>query len=1581
MAEQATAQVTEEENQQEEKQPVIVGNYTPADETGEGIPRIDFERVVPEAVEDTSVLEVTADKTSTKPVLEQLKTPEGVAKLASSLAGDVGIKTRLRTIPLREEAAQDIEAQVTPPTLEAKMQEAQKNGKTIIAGQEYDADELQFLMEDEQSKADLQAEMEFMDDRGGSTIGVRPFQRYGEFYTSKDGEDASVTEVKEKTQQYLKDIDDTLRPVIPEDDLRDIIARNMGRGVVDVTAEKLAETARGTVMGVPYIAGLGYHATGAMFDSFSRNTSFLDEFAARSPAMEGFFSKAEDFVEKAPFGIFEGVTVGRAANDAIRNLLREEVENGNMTEDRFLELNFVYDENQDAVVEREFLSDQDAQDLLNLAYNDLNFLGKIVATGSDVGAGYMSWSTSVANKSAKLTAQTRQRYADYADEVDRKLAADGKPPMTRTTSVADMAIELETNYNAKKIDRKLLGMGIYMENKTARLKMLEDQAVEARANFNRIDSEVDPGGMARIGFDSGAPLSWKRAKAAKDNAEATYLRAKLGSVVNPIVADGLKTWGITTLAQYTGREFLSGEGGLVEDPQLAEFLSASVAYAVGLPVASKVSGAVKSGASELLTIPGSTRNPNFIASSMDFIFFGKGGVLADRTLSDYEKLVFYPKNGRMMNRDEKAGLRAIIRMYRDSTQEARDKFFEHAKAYQNMIDDNMAFFRRVAPGQAGEIEKNLHTAFYHIGDMSRLAALGKNASMSLSLDDLSRNPTLDDISNYMSDKATALAEQSIAVLEGIFASNNITGMQADALIESLNSGVRRYKSMQAEDAVRLKQYLDEAVSMYGKSTSDNVGENLLENIARINESLAVHIGAGFDEAETILDAAQQITANITERSVSLAAMDKGPEHMAAVARNLEDVIDTRDALLVARSREIYKPVREYFKTAPSIDLSNFVREFVVEAGAEGSISRFFSPQGAFFKGAEGRKIARSFEDMVNRVYGKDTIKELKKALIDSGVSAVEVQNMSTLQVALRAEEAGGSSVFSAVNGEELDYMIRQMKVYSSTTKNESLAAMATNIEARLDDILFNQDRQGYDILQEARRKYRIERGEAQRKGGLTDTIKSQREGPQKLSASDRDASKYTIPLGKDNVMQVLEKEVTQHITNLMYQDTSASAYLNSRSQIRNVVESIETEFGMRNGPNGRSYFDLDKNDGGLGSRQQLAALQAAIQASIEATYGLGESRKLNNSLSSSTRVGATTVPEAVAEFDFSRLTNVLQLEDNMMIMVKQGDNFYEVPLVNMDEVYEYAYNLEELYARNKNLAKSYDDGLNKFKTFASSEVAQKNLASAELSRDAYSKLQSVFPEITNADDVYSKMILSEGVDVTDIILEMSEAMRIANPNVDASEFGKLADEYLKVTLMRGLLNRAGVQPSDSQIPRFNKETNKIEYVNPRVATSPLTPLDDIQKNYEKFVSIFGEEHTRALSSIFTMFAQMNKKTANLKGRQDPAVNIRNMLGKAYNIARGQVGFGYTIGDLAVRIAEDARIDLYRMIATNEDAAVLTAQILSGMPLKKTELERLGQDMMNFVVTEIAAANQDVSYYVDRASEKLKAEEEQNDEQE
>tara|TARA_R100000081_G_C4664273_1_gene89223 strand:- start:64 stop:534 length:471 start_codon:yes stop_codon:yes gene_type:complete len=116
--------------------------------------------------------------------------------------------------------------------------------------------------------------------------------------------------------------------------------------------------------------------------------------------------------------------------------------------------------------------------------------------------------------------------------------------------------------------------------------------------------------------------------------------------------------------------------------------------------------------------------------------------------------------------------------------------------------------------------------------------------------------------------------------------------------------------------------------------------------------------------------------------------------------------------------------------------------------------------------------------------------------------------------------------------------------------------------------------------------------------------------------------------------------------------------------------------------------------------------------------------------------------------------------------------------------------------------------------------------------------------------------------------------------------------------------------------------------------------------------------------------QMNKRTEGIRGVAGRAVNLRQVLGKTYNIARGQVGVPYTVGDVGLRLMEDARIDMYKLMATNEDAAILTAQILQGISISQTEIERLGNHFMLYATTEIAALGQDVSYHIDRVEREI-----------
>ena len=1540
-----------------------------------------------------SELEIVSDQptaeTKEKPVIDQLATPEGLARAAAALAGDVGLRTRLRKLPVAEAASRDIMRQTAPRTLEDKVTEAAGAGTTTIAGVEYDQEELNFMMQGESSRAALQEELDFFEntEEALSPVGKVPFRRDGKFYNVEDADDANLTTAKEKTSKYLQDIDLMLRDQIPEPDLRALVVKNYGRGVIDVTQEKLAEIGRGTVVGVPYLAGLSRHAVPAFFDSVSRGTSFFDELAARGPEMEGWFNSVDNFFESfnyeadVPFTDgrqkmnigFGGITMGRAMNDSIRLLMINAVKDGEMTQERFDELNFVIDETTDEIVPREFVTDQDAQDLMNLAYDDLNVLGKIIATGADVGAGYMSWSRRQARSAAYTRQDVQDKYTQMADAAEI-------PAAKRATNIFDMARALEDNIETVSINRKLLNLGIYQEKVSNRVDQLQTTAAEARARFKQVELNVDPGGAARLGFRDGlpfmqprAPLQWRRAKAAVDNAEAAYLRAKLGSVVDPIMMDGAKTWALTTTAQYAGREILAGgEDGM--DPQLAEFMSATFAYTMGMPIARGFTRTVRGLATETLTIPGATRDPRWFARTADFLIFGRGGILADRTITDYEKLVFEPKENRKMTSSEKEGLRQIVRMYKNSSQDARDRFFEDAKAYVELVDNTMKYVRSsVRPDQAIEIENNIHTAFYQIGSMTRLAALGKDAMGNLNLDELGRRPALDDLENYMSNKATRFSEEAIAALIESFRVNGVSGPQMDSLIAMMNGGVRRFNETRAEDAAQLGEYLQEAVSTYGTRATDNIGPNLIENISALNKSVAESLGQEFDAVADLTRVADQITENIGIRSRDLMNMDKGVDYIAAVSRGLDDLVDTRDAIMHSRSRQIYAPVRSYFeKNGKSIDMSEFVDEFVVAAGAEGSIARFFSPQGAFFSSAEGRKVARTFEDMVNRVYGKEAIKELRKVLIDGGVPQEEVEYLSNLQVALRAEKAGAKKVFEAVNGEELDLMIRQMKKYAVKTNNESLGAVASEIAEKLDTMLMRQDKDGFDVLEVARKTYRTERGDRTRKGGFTDAIISQREGPPNLAKSSTDMSNYAIPINKLSSLEWIDENVVPDLLNVMKQDVDSKAFIRSRNRLRKFVRNLETEFGIRGGPDGRSYFDLDSADAKkMGNFKMFVALQGALTNALAGTYGVGEARKLEQALTRGQRVGATTFQEATAPFDFTRLRNVLDVDEIVHVKVKQGDRFYDLPLVLMDDVLESGYSLEGLYKQNESIRKTYDEGLERVKTFASSEAARAQREVRSLEQTAFEQLERVMPRITNANDVYNSVIMSKGVNVDDLLGEMADALRQADPKYSNSA-DEMAKSLLRQMLVEGLLNRADVRPlSGEQLIQFDPTTGKRETIIPRVANSPETPVQDINDNFDKFVEVFGQKHAEGLRYVFTYMNQMNRRTEGVSGNRSSAANIRQFLSKAYNIARGQVGVPYAVGDVGLRLMEDARIDMYKLMATNEDAALLSAQLLQNMPISQTEVERLGNHFLLYAITEMNALGMDVSYHVERVEQDIK----------
>ena len=136
-----------------------------------------------------------------------------------------------------------------------------------------------------------------------------------------------------------------------------------------------------------------------------------------------------------------------------------------------------------------------------------------------------------------------------------------------------------------------------------------------------------------------------------------------------------------------------------------------------------------------------------------------------------------------------------------------------------------------------------------------------------------------------------------------------------------------------------------------------------------------------------------------------------------------------------------------------------------------------------------------------------------------------------------------------------------------------------------------------------------------------------------------------------------------------------------------------------------------------------------------------------------------------------------------------------------------------------------------------------------------------------------------------------------------------------------------------------------------------------------------------LESIYKVVNSTHQRADSVGGQTGKAVTVRQILGKTYNIARDQVGLGYSMGDLGVRLLEDARIDMYRLLASNPDALRITHSMIMNMPVKRQDIDRMGNYLLNYAMTEISALGMDVQYHVDRVMGQFKQEEEDEDEDE
>lgn len=1535
-------------------------DFSQLPKTEEGTPTIRMDPViVPKGVEDVAVLE--AGEKQAVPVEEVSEELSVTQKVLSGLTGDVGLGVTRRKIPIKKMAEEDIARQMQP-TLETKIQEAQEKGFTVIAGQEYAADELQYIAQDPDEKAGLEELIQY--DFEVET--TKPFVRSGQKYIPPTGSQ-TIDQAKDEIASYYNDIDMMMLPYLPEKELRQVVVNNLGRGVIDVTLQKLAEAGRGSVVGIPYIVNLVPAATSSAYEAWIEGKgTFGEQFAARGPELTGQFESINDFIEEnAILGFGEGVTVGRAFNDSVRELLEKEVEEGRMTEDRFAELAFEFDPDTEQYVEREFFTDQQAQDLLNYMYEDLNTLGKIAATSADVVANFGSFGSQKAI-SAQVTRSTIRRIAKQNPDI-----------VGEATDLALVARRLEEagKLAGEKINPKILNYAIYMERVDQRIMNLEDDVIKAK---RKLSNEIK-NGTAPVGSSNRKYL-----EAQVEQSEATFIRANLASKVTPFFAGEMKRAGIITMTQFGARELLAADAGKDNgfDPQMAEFMGAMFGVTANRPL-SWTAGTIKNLAREIATVPGSTRDPNFFSRTADFIVFGGMGVLNDKTVRNYDEFYFKPRNGRNMNAAEKRSLYEIIRIQKNSTQESRDAFYEQAVAFTEMRDRMLAFVRKQNPEGAEEFEAAMDAAFATVGQGTVMSALGRLDLSTFDTEAIRGKLTLENLGEYMDMRHVNFMESAVKNLRMMAEKNGYVGdIDLDQFVDSLQAGVVRYKEGVVADANRLNNQIDTIVETFGELSESEMTPEMLENMLEAKFLTSRVLGKDFNRMEDLNKMAEAAFSNLKNVQDVIKESRKDNEYFSRVSRNFENLIDLKDMLVSERRREIYEPVRNYFKNSRPIDMSGFVEEFVVRAG-EDSIERFFSPVGSFFSGAQGRKVAKAMEDMVDKTIGKEGIRELRKAMIDNGMPAEQVRQYSNLQIALLAEKSGAAKVFQAVNGDEMDMLISTMKKYAQTTNKPELSKVATEIAKKLDDILENQDSEGFKELQKARSAYKRD-SDRIRKGGLSDIAENNRSGPKREEVAALDATSYPLKQGGKTALEVFDSEIAGLLRKIMAKggdDVLLTVALQEK------IKRIANDFGAGD-HGGRPYFDLDNMDANaLGGRVMFDSLVGGLTALTTATLAVSDLKKLEEAVTLAEKLGGPRAKQAAKlanEYDFTRLRNIFEIDNAVSVLVKKDGEFFEVPLIALDEAYENAFNLSEAYVRFDEIAKTYDTALKNFRLEAKQLKDTINLETASLERQVYKKLEKSITGVVKTEKVYQDLITNLGLNFDDYAESAAQALVSSGIIKDIKLARRYSQTALRQIVLEGLMQRAGLSVKSDKSRFFtkkNKLTGEFEVVPAYEVKNPEQALVDLRDNKAKFVRIYGEEHYGFIYDVFNQIVATTRRAEGVRGNVQRQQTLAARLNKLYNVARGYVGLPYAAGDIAFRIAEDARIDLMKLIANDQNAARVTAQLLNGMPVSKKDLEEYGLSVQQYILREMAVMGLDISYHLDNVEREMKSNVETKDENE
>ena len=1386
----------------------------------------------------------------------------------------------------------------------------------------------------------------------------------GEFVAPTNLPDNWIPTARKFAQARL-DVDTMLRNELGlEPEIRQLVVNDMIMGDFQYQfSQRLAEGGRGTAQLPMLMVQFGIQPLAAMLDAGTQNIfseEFQNSYKKFNRATAGMSDDYNDLLRKLPAG---EATLADNFNNAIHESLEKELAESDP--EKYEQLAFAKNpdtgefllDNNGEKIKRQFFDDNTAYKMYDISFNVLPTQER---AGTIIGANMLEFYIDGGMNFLKAGDEVKNIFKIRDNLIKKKPSlADSYGSITDPEILRDALIQAG---HIRNVTNKYFDTGVIQFRTNASLKNMNTKIDDLL--MERAAIEVNPNLL-----DNQRTLRLEQidAQISSLNNQRTrlYLHGKTLPYLRSVGADAI----VVGTGQFVAREY--GPGLLGLDPDTSEFIGALIM------MTPQAQGAVKFGPRALLAVAtgrgGGGMAPSITQTARNLILNIPGANLVyGNILDDASKVL-----GRDLTNQERADLQIIVDTFARIDPTMREKAFESLERQQNLYNKIINMFpegeQRLKAAEAFQQSFAQSTnllALSAVGELSKgqINAYGiknLNSTTELTLRDTEKQANM-----------AALAYRRILDMTDTISSTENRKFIED-FVNTRIEGINRVQldiMQNRQSQLEILDMIEQNIIATGIIPSSEEIENLIEVRVGLKEGLKETVNKA-EEIKRMNGILFQAHGNAVARLQNMRGTAAHTQETNILWERLVDssVKDAYDA-----GGEVYNNVRKMADERGSLNFVELVEGLETRYGSN-TIQFYFQKDSPLMAGQAGRNLQKSLDTIVYKAIPKDTFNSIRREMRETGqvvsvrglqgIGRKELNLMSDFEIALQMSKANPNyNPFQTASIYDIELIRAAAKRASRKTRDENLKRNLSAFANDIDTFMYNADKALYQEIEKARKVYMNSVGITTRDGGLYNALEEISTGRPEVRTGGYSRI-YKQGKRPENILDSLEKNLTAYL----FPERTGADIADLELKLADDAKAIADQFGFDLG-NGQRGFDMNNPEHAYRYHEVTTIIQELMYSRV------GQYAEERFQLKRQLSPQFTTLQ---ANYDFTLASTIDDISKAFAIPMKPADGgpISDVPLMDFANIFETRKTFKNIVDASEKNQVAWKKLQNDYKTQKAQAGSDINLRIEE------EKLQTqVMIDLIggmNGKDFLDRYVLSgEGGGIESVhqaFLTFHIRGRAARDGIkleDMSdlEYRKLIDEadesFKKVAtlyIMEGVLDKAGYTTVSGKLASGDATGETVKYISEPDKVVEILRDPVLRGELSK---VMDEAHLDDMEDLLSYINESNFafNPANVSGITS-GMSIQSKLSRAYNLAKGVVSPTYIAAEYAVAAATAGQLDLYKMAASNPEAAEVMVKMLRyGDQVTKADLEKFNIVAKNFIFTELGVNDQDLILFGEELEE-------------